>query len=231
MQLNLKTVIGHKLSATDGDIGHVDDCYFDDNTWAVCYMVVNTGTWRKERKVLLLPQSFRRSAETGQILTVDLTRDQIGHSPSVNQHRPVSGQRVAEYYRNNGWPARWQGQRLWGTTDPPFVASRVPSDRADAGGIEEASDANLHSTQTVTGYQIEATDGVIGTVSGFVLDDQTWSVDRVLVAAGHWYAGREISLPPGRVERIIYLESKVCVRLTKDELRHTGDHAFAPDEG
>ena len=34
---------GEKLRATDGEIGHVRDFYFDDKTWTVRYLVADTG--------------------------------------------------------------------------------------------------------------------------------------------------------------------------------------------
>jgi uncharacterized protein YrrD len=32
------------ISATDGNIGHIKDVYFDDETWCVRFLVVETGT-------------------------------------------------------------------------------------------------------------------------------------------------------------------------------------------
>jgi uncharacterized protein YrrD len=224
MFLNTKTIIGRKLSATDGDIGHVHDFYFDDKTWAVRHVVASTGPWLEEHKVLLPPHICNLTDATGRVLPVNLTRHQIEHSPSINRHRSVSRQHEANYLRDHGWPDHWEGQRLWGMTDAPFAAPASPSAPANPDEQEPSDDANLQSTQTVTGYGIEATDGVIGRVSGFILDDRTWMVRDVVVETGHWYAGREILLSPCQVDRISYLESKVYVKLTKDELKHAEKH-------
>ena len=53
MLQNIKELYGHKLAALDGDIGHVKDFYFDDTTWAVRYLVADTGSWLTERLVPL----------------------------------------------------------------------------------------------------------------------------------------------------------------------------------
>ena len=37
MLQSIKHLYGHKLEASDGEIGHVKDCYFDDQNWAVRY--------------------------------------------------------------------------------------------------------------------------------------------------------------------------------------------------
>jgi hypothetical protein len=223
MLLNTKTIIGHKLSTTDGEFGHVRDFYFDSKTWAVRHVVASIGTWLKERKVLLPPQAFYLFDATGRVLPVNLTQHQIEDCPSFNQHRPVSHQCVADFYRHHDWPAHWQGRRLWGVTDPPFGLPAQSLDDASPGEYGPSDDANLHSTQTVTNYLIEALDGAIGRISGFMLDDRTWAVRHVVVEAGHWYAGREIFISPCQVDRISYPESKVYVKHTKDDLKHAGE--------
>jgi len=45
MLRTVKHMEDYVISATDGNIGHVKDVYFDDETWCVRYLVVDTGTW------------------------------------------------------------------------------------------------------------------------------------------------------------------------------------------
>jgi hypothetical protein len=53
------------------------------------------------------------------------------------------------------------------------------------------------------------------------VDDKSWVIRDLVVETGHWYAGREILIPTGRVERISYEESTVFVSLTKAEIERT----------
>ena len=48
-------LIGTKIRATDGDIGTVSDILFDDVSWLIRWVVVDTGKWLSGRKVLLPP--------------------------------------------------------------------------------------------------------------------------------------------------------------------------------
>ncbi|MES1194358.1 MAG: PRC-barrel domain-containing protein, partial [Opitutus sp.] len=57
MLQNIKELYGSKLAASDGEIGHVKDFYFDDHTWVVRYVVADTGTWLSGRLVLLSPHA------------------------------------------------------------------------------------------------------------------------------------------------------------------------------
>ena len=48
---------GFEIVATDGEIGDVEEFYFDDERWALRYIVVNTGNWLSGRQVLISPFS------------------------------------------------------------------------------------------------------------------------------------------------------------------------------
>jgi uncharacterized protein YrrD len=50
---SLHRLLGFSIGATDGEIGHVKDFYYDDKTWTVRYLVVETGNWLFGRKVLI----------------------------------------------------------------------------------------------------------------------------------------------------------------------------------
>jgi len=45
MLRSIKQLYGDELKAKDGEIGHIKDFYFDDQNWAVRYVVVDTGSW------------------------------------------------------------------------------------------------------------------------------------------------------------------------------------------
>jgi len=43
-------VTNHRIQATDGEIGHVEDFLIDDKTWAIRYLIINTRNWWPERR-------------------------------------------------------------------------------------------------------------------------------------------------------------------------------------
>ena len=114
MLQSIEQLYGEKLGASDGEIGQVKDFYFDDQNWAVRYLVADTGTWLTSRQVLITPHAIGRFFEDGKVLPVNLTRKQIENSPAIEWHKPVSRQYEEEYYRHYGWPSYWQGDGLWG---------------------------------------------------------------------------------------------------------------------
>ena len=80
------------ISATDGRIGRVTDCYFDDETWVVRYLVVDTGTWLSSRKVLIPPSTTVNADWPKQVLAVGITKQQVEDSPDFDPDRHVSRQ-------------------------------------------------------------------------------------------------------------------------------------------
>lgn len=228
MLQNIKELYGHKLAASDGDIGHVKDFYFDDQTWVIRYLVADTGSWMSGRLVLISPHAFGKSDREGKSLNVRLTRQQIESSPSIESDKPVSRQYEVDYYRYYGWPAYWEGSAMWGLGGYPMLTTSAPDPLAVQLEAQQPhhhrDDRHLQSARAVAGYQIHARDGVIGSVSGFIVDDQSWAIREVAVEAGHWYAGKEILITPGKIDRISYEDSQVFVNLTKADIQATAEH-------
>ena len=224
MLQNLKELYGRKLAASDGDIGHVKDFYFDDLTWAVRYIVADTGTWLTGRQVLLAPHALGRFDRKGEIFPVNLTRKKIEDSPSIDTHRPVSRQYEEEYYRYYGQAGYWQAGGMTGLADIPAIAPpSIPVTTAHH-GHHQRDDVHLRSTKAVTGYSIEATDGPMGSVCSFMVNHRSWMIRDLVVETGHWYAGKEILISPGKIVRISYEESKVFVKLSQADIRRTAEH-------
>ena len=226
MLLDIKQLYGKKLGATDGDIGHVRDFYFDDQTWAIRYLVADTGTWLPGRQVLLTPhafgaQAFGRSDADAEVLGVHLTRKQIEDAPSIETHLPVSRQYEEEYHRYYGWPGYWPGGDTWGMAGFPVVPVQPIPAPLPRPGNHPRDDIHLRSTTSVKGYEIRASDGAIGSVSSFMVEGKGWMIRELVVETGHWYAGKKILLLPENITRISYEESAVFVNLTREDIQLT----------
>ena len=229
MLQNTKELYGKKLSALDGDIGQVKDFYFDDQSWVIRYLVADTGTWLTGRLVLLSPHAFGKLDQFENTLHVKLQKKQIQDSPSIETHKPVSRQYEIEYYRYYGWPVYWEGGMpgLGGLGGFPVILP-PPQEEVDA-HLKPLSreDKHLRSTHAITGYQIQASDGLLGEVRSFLLDDKSWAIRDVVVDTGPWYSGNEILIPTARIERISYEDSTVFVSLTKTDIQQTAENHVA----
>jgi len=232
MLQSIKRLYGKNLGASDGEIGHVKDFYFDDRIWAVRYVVVDTGKWLPGWQVLLSPHAFSSSSPpAGKTMLVNLTRKQIENSPLMETHKPLSRQYEEEYHRYYGWPYYWEGEGLWGgmrnlpILEPPPGFSPVEP----AADQHKTADADLRSTQAVSGYHLQATDGIIGHVHDFLMDDKSWAINQLIVKTGHRFTGKEVQIPVSQVERISYKESTVYVKANKEAVEKSPEHRLVPN--
>ena len=231
MLKNTQEIYGYKLAASDGDIGHVQDFYFDDKSWAVRYLVADTGSWLTGRLVLLAPHALGRLDGGEKLLAVNLTRKKIEDSPSIETHRPVSRQHEADYYRYYGQMPYWEAGGMTGVAGAPALAPpSTPESRAHH-GHNQRDDLHLRSTKAIAGYQIAATDGALGAVSGFKFDEKSWIIRDLVVETGHWFAGKAVLISTDRITRISYEESTVFVNLTKADIQRTAENEVAKTSG
>ena len=227
MLQNIKQLYGNKLAADDGDIGHVKDFYFDDESWVVRYLVADTGTWLMDRLVLLTPHSFGKLDRDEKTLHVKLHKKKIQDSPSIESHKPVSRQYETDYYAYYGWPAYWDGSAMWGIGGYPVILPPSKKEMELQKKFHHRDDKHLRSMQEVIGYNIQSVDGEIGHVSSFLVDDRSWAIHELVIETGHWYSGKEILIPISKVKRISYEESKVFVSLTKADIQQTVENEIS----
>src|ERR1700757_1213519 len=138
MLRSIKQIYGSRLGASDGEIGHVKDFYFEDQTWTIRYLVADTGVWLPGRQVLISPHSLGRFDQTKKILQVNLTRKQIEDSPPIETHKRVLRQYEEEFYRYYGWPRYWQSGGLWGSSGLP--TSKLTANPVPNGPLPERTD-------------------------------------------------------------------------------------------
>lgn len=231
MLRSVKRLYGQKLGASDGAIGHVKDFYFDDQNWVIRYVVAETGLWLMGRKVLLSPHAFGRLHQAENLLLVKLTRKQIEESPAIESHKPVSRRYEEDYYRYYGWPYYWQGSGLWGMSGTPLLEmppEPLPPELDPAHeAAPETGDLHLRSTSAVNGYHIQASNGEMGHICDFMMDDETWAIRELVIKTGHRFSGKEVEVATSQVGRISYEESAVSVNLTSQAVEQSPAHHLA----
>ena len=215
---------GVAIRATDGELGTVDQLYFDDETWAIRYLTVDTAGWLGGRQVLISPISVVQTDWQARRLDVALTKKQVENSPDIATHQPVSRQHEAAYLSYYGYPDYWGGPYLWGPALYPAALASISAastEEATAARIRrESTDSHLRSTEAVTGYYIGAADGEIGHVDGFVVDDEAWAIRYIEVATRNWWPGKKVLVSPAGIERVSWSDSMVYVGLSREAIQN-----------
>jgi sporulation protein YlmC with PRC-barrel domain len=228
MLRSIRAFKDYQVSALDGEIGTVRDFYFDDEHWTIRYLIVDTGAFLPGRRVLVSPVSFGHADWATQRFNIALTRERVKNSPSIDLDKPVSRQYEREYFRYYGWPYYWgfDGGGIWGgQAYPNVLASQAWSDQKHP--LEEGGDPHLRSVREVAGYHIHGTDGEIGHVDDFIVDDETWTIRYLVIDTRNWWLDRKVLVVPQWAERISWAENSVYVNLPRQTIKDSP--AWHPD--
>jgi hypothetical protein len=214
------------VHARDGDIGKVREFLFDDLIWTVRYLVVDTGNWLIDQLVLVSPKSLNQPNWDSQTLPVNLSKEQVENSPPISEDEPVSRQKESELHSYYGWPPYWRMiPGMTGPTAVPTVPPVVQEGLEKEGSEEgESDDSHLRSTREVIGYHIQATDGDIGHVSDFILDDEIWQIRYLVVDTGNWLPGRRVLISPAWIDDVSWREKSVVVNLSQESIKHSPEY-------
>jgi len=232
MLRSVKNLNGQVIHARDGELGNIDHFLFDDDSWTIRFLVVETGKLFG-RKVLISPISFDRSQSTDG-LTLSLSKEQIRNSPDIDTAKPVSRQLEAEYLNYYGYPYYWSDPGLWGAAHPAMSQGMGYPDRtsgyagtaaaARAQTTGEEGDPHLRSTKEVIGYYIEATDGDIGHVEDFLIDDENWAIRYMIVDTVNWWPGKKVVVSPQWIKEVSWVDSRVYVDLSRDRIKKAPEY-------
>jgi hypothetical protein len=233
MLRNIKNLEHCAIDAIDGQIGKVEDFYFDDESWVVRYLVVEAGSWLSNRKVLISPISVGTPNWTEKVLPVTLTRKQVRDSPPIDTREPVTRQHERDYLGYYGYPYYWGNSSLWGASAYP---SSLLADVSTFGGLSvdraeedvvaaqlkhqrENDDPHLRSCNAVTGYHIKALDGEMGHLAGMLVDEETWAIRYLIVHTSNWWLGHDVLVAPQWIQSLSWATELIAVDFTREALQ------------
>lgn len=218
MLKNAKDLEKFVVNATDGEIGHVTDLLLEDDKWAVRYLVVQTTGQTQRPRVLISPVSVQETDWEGHRLELALTQEKVMNSPSVELDKPVSRQHEREYSRYYGYPPYWGGIGVWGMGMYPGLLATshwaAPPEASD-----EPGDAHLRSAAELRGYHIHGSDGTVGHVDDFILDDETWELRYLALDTSNWWFGKKVLIAPQWATRVSWVTREVFVDLTQKDVK------------
>jgi len=210
MLWSLDSLLGFALHEQDGDLGKVHDFYFDDATWTVRYLVVETGRWLQRKRVLISAGIVTRTGWERRKFCVPLTKEQVRNSPPIDFDAPVSRQHEIDIQAHYGWPAYW--------TMEPYVLTPPPEAVAEATETTTHGDPHLRSFREVTAYRAWTVEGFAGFVEDFYVEDANWEIRSLRVALGEWWPHKMAGVERGCVSEISWREKLVRLALGRKQL-------------
>ena len=221
MLRSLKLLEHYKVKATDGDSGSVTNFLLDDQRWTVRYLVVETGGIFGGRQVLISPISFRNVDFLRQVFPPGSHHGQDQEQPERRSGQAGVTSGRARLLRLLRLPYYWGHGALWGSGYYPGAMAGAGYDRSGERPGEPDADVHLRSAKEVTGYHIEGTDGAIGHVKDFMLDDESWAIQYMVIETSNWWVGKSVLIAPQWTSRISWLDRKVYVDMTRAAIKNS----------
>jgi sporulation protein YlmC with PRC-barrel domain len=222
MQRNIKSLIGYGMEATDGDIGKVEDFYFEDTTWVIRYLILKTGNWFLYREVLISPKAIVKKYKAPGLFAVNLSKEQIRTSPDIDTDKPVSRQQDMQLYGHYAWQG-YGGSGFYAggsanMDEDPIIDEKIMTE-ADTNDKRSNDDLHLRSTKAIIGYHIHASGGDFGHVSDFILDDDNWQIKYLVVDSHDWFGGKQFLIETGMIKEIQWENSKVILNISINAIK------------
>jgi sporulation protein YlmC with PRC-barrel domain len=205
----LSELMKYSVHTTDGEIGSVRNFLFDDITWGIRYLVVDVGRWLEHRNVVLAISTVEQPNRENKSFHVRLTKEQVRDSPDVDTEKPVSRQQEIAMEEYFGKFATWVNRNL--DCGPPIPTGRKYP-------VHSKEDPHLRSARNLFGYEVRGTDGEMGRLESFILDDTTWHIGYLEVRAGKWLFDRTVLIPTRWIESVSWDNCRVNLHHSRSGL-------------
>ena len=218
MLLSLKDLSGYLIDVKEGEIGKIDQFYFDDENWTVRYVVVETGPWFGRTKVLVSPHCVEKIDFLNHRVIIQLTRDQLLKSPDIDTEKPISRQMEMRYLDHYRWPYYWTGSGTWGT------AAILDDNLGKMPENEDENHYHLRATKEVLGYHVESTDAEFGRVDDFIIDESCWGIRYLEIHLRKLFAAKTVLISREWVESVSWKQRTVRVSVSQDEIKTSPEY-------
>jgi hypothetical protein len=120
-----------------------------------------------------------------------------------------------------------------GTSNIDYAQARErdePASYSPEAQRHASDDHHLRSCAAVKGYHVHASDGDIGHVDGFLVDERTWAIRYLVVNTSNWWLGHQVIIAPAWIRDVSWTSSTVTTSLSRQEVKDSPayDSGVAP---
>ncbi|MBU3005623.1 PRC-barrel domain-containing protein [Paraglaciecola arctica] len=231
MLVSLKELKGSPISALDGNIGEVEDVYFDDRNWIIRFLVVDTSPWIPlSQRTLISPIALKEYNDENSLLEVYISKQMVKDSPKLEEHQTVSRQFEISYFDYFGYGYYWLGANSWGDYAYPTALASQGAQLLNAEVDHKLQTTNhLRSADEIISYGIEAKDGKKGHVQDMVWDTCTWSLRYLVIDTRDWFpGGKKVLVSPDQLTNLSWENQAVSCNINLEQIRNCPE--YQPDK-
>src|SRR5664279_135462 len=148
----------------------------------------------------------------------------VGTAAVVGSSEHSADDGAADY----GWRPYWGGTGFlmggyggycYGAITP--LPSPESTQRAEdiAAAQRSHDDPHLRSIEAVTGYHIHASDGEIGHIEDFLVEDTDWSIHNLVIDTKNWWPGKKVLISPRSIREIDWMNMLVKLNVDREKVK------------
>jgi len=216
MLKRINEILGFKVKAPDGEVGTVDDFYFDDQEWIVRYLVIDMVGAYSDGKTLIPVSEIDRYDCDGQYLTISSSMFQFENHFDLLSILPVSRQNESELFRYYECSIDHNGNGSHTGLKSDLRTKREPA-------IETAEwDSHLRSLKEIKKYQCQTVDGhVIGDIEDFMIEMDVWFICFTVIDACNLINREKVLLPSAWISMVNLVSKQIRFDLTIEEVNNS----------
>lgn len=222
--LDTQDLKNYRIQAQDGEIGKINDIYFDEDLFYLRYLVVDTQPFLLRNLVLVSPIGFHKINEDKKNIDIYITKKELENSPPIDCAQTVSRQYEKAYNEYFSWPNYWlAGVSAW-SIGPYGIPWKHYGDEKhlDQKGIhlkESAKENSLRSGNEIQTYSIKGLDEEFGHIQSYILDTKTLSIEYFVIDTINYMPSKLVLLRPEWITDISWHEKTVSFPFTKEQIK------------
>ncbi|PYZ94186.1 hypothetical protein CR194_01215 [Salipaludibacillus keqinensis] len=222
MLLHYNWLQSYTVFGNDGEIGKVDDVYFDENMWTIRYIVAKTGKTFLSEKVFISPVSIEKMDINEEVIRVGITQDEAQKAPDPGEEAVTRKYEkdFSHYYRMSPY---WLGTGVWGNAASAreMVYEEVPVRAEEL----EDNQSHVHQAKLVTGYELSVKDDTFGKIEDMLLDESSFRIKYFVADTKKWLpGGKKVLISPEWVEAIDWGKAQINIDVTREQIESAPEY-------
>jgi sporulation protein YlmC with PRC-barrel domain len=198
MLITARNAFGTMVKGANGCFGNLYDILFNGQSWKVQNLLINCNHWYSGQQVAIEPQTVEETNWQNQNMTVQLTKEQIAQVSNTQSKQTTTTAKTCQ--ANQVTTTNVYGTGAFNTTTQ-YNANTV-----------------AHSTKLCTGMNVYGTNGMVGYVDDFVVDDETWTVAHLIVEVQNQYTSKRVMIETNSIKSVCWEDGQVQLSLSTQEI-------------
>src|SRR2546422_11552519 len=82
----------------------------------------------------------------------------------------------------------------------------------------------LRNVNDLNGFKLVATDGEIGHVADFIVEDDSWAIRYLVIDTRKWWRGRKVIVSPQWIAALDWAQAKFHVNLSREGIKQSPEY-------